>query len=124
MTAKTEKFDFKALKSALLKPTNTAIRTSILGAQVYLRRLTASELIEHEEDIEAAAKDGDIRKSSEISVQLIISCLVNPDGSAISPADLPTAGELLDSHDNATLIDAIATVKKHSLGKLEEAEKN
>lgn len=124
MTVKTQKFDFKALKSALLKPTNTAIETTLFGAQVFIRRLTASQLIEHEEQLDAAAKELDVRGSSLMSVQLILNCLVNPDGSPIKTEDLPTANELLEAHDNATLIDAIATVKKHSLGKLEEVEKN
>ncbi|MFI3308936.1 phage tail protein [Ewingella allii] len=124
MANKTEKFDYKALKSALLKPTNTAIETTLFGAQVFIRRLTAAELIGHEEQIDAAAKELDVRGSSLISVQLIISCLVNPDGTSIDPSDLPTAAELLEAHDNATLIDAITTVKEHSLGKLEEAQKN
>jgi len=124
MTAKTAKFDFKALKSALLKPTNTAIETTLFGVQVFIRRLTASQLIEHEEQLDAAAKELDVRGSSLMSVQLILNCLVNPDGSPIKPEDLPTANELLEAHDNATLIDAIVTVKKHSLGKLEEAAKN
>ncbi|MDE9484147.1 phage tail protein, partial [Xenorhabdus bovienii] len=42
----------------------------------------------------------------------------------ILAGDLPTAEELMDTHDNATIIAAINLVKRHSIGTLEDAEKN
>ncbi|KGT86251.1 phage tail protein [Erwinia typographi] len=122
MTA--QNFDLSALKQALLKPRNTAIETELFGAKVYLRRRTAGELIDYEEALDKAQLEDDVRRSSEMSVQLIIDSLVNPDGSAILPEFLPTAAELIAAHDNPTLIDAIGKVKAHAIGRLDEAEKN
>ncbi|MBJ3277008.1 phage tail protein, partial [Salmonella enterica subsp. enterica serovar Derby] len=45
-------------------------------------------------------------------------------GEPIKDSDKPTAQELLAAHDNVELLDAIDKVKKHSIGKLETAEKN
>ncbi|BBJ59139.1 hypothetical protein EAS17NKHM_025350 [Enterobacter asburiae] len=116
--------DVPSLKSALLKPKSAIITTEIFGTIVHLRRMTAGELIDHEEALRDSQIAEDARKSSELSVQLIVDCLVNADGSAIAAEDKPTAAELLQAHDNVALLDAIATVKKHAIGKLEEAEKN
>ncbi|MGV3938890.1 phage tail protein [Citrobacter freundii] len=113
-----------ALKSALLKPKSAIITAEIFGTTVYLRRMTAGELIDHEEALRDSQIAEDARKASELSVQLIVDCLVQPDGSPISVEDKPTASELLQAHDNVALLEAIATVKKHALGKLEDAEKN
>lgn len=62
--------------------------------------------------------------ASELSVQIVIDSLVQPDGSPIKAKDKPTAKELLAAHDNVVLLDAIDKVKKHAIGKLETAEKN
>ena len=117
-------FKLSALKSALLKPQSTAIETEIFGTTVYLRRLTAAELIAHEDALVQAQSEGNARKASELSVQIIVDSLVQPDGSPIKGGNKPTAQELLDAHDNVTLLEAIDKVKKHSIGKLETAEKN
>lgn len=116
--------DVSALKTALLKPKNAITTAEIFGTTVYLRRMTAGELIDHEEALRDSQIAEDARKASELSVQLIVDCLVQPDGSPIGSEDKPTAAELLQAHDNVALLDAIATVKKHALGKLEDAEKN
>lgn len=116
--------DVSALKLALLKPKNAIVTAEIFGTTVYLRRMTAGELIDHEEALRDSQIAEDARKASELSVQLIVDCLVQPDGSSIATEDKPTAAELLQAHDNVALLDAIATVKKHALGKLEDAEKN
>lgn len=116
-------FDVSALKSALLKPKNTIVTTEIFGTTVFLRRMTAGELIDHEEALRDSQIAEDARKASELSVQLIVDCLVQPDGSPIKPQDKPTATDLLQAHDNVALLNAIAIVKKHALGKLEDAEK-
>lgn len=117
-------FNLSALKSALLKPKTTAIATEILGAKVYLRRLTAAELIDHEDALTSAQVSGDGRRASELSIQIIVDSLVMPDGSPIKAKDKPTAADLLAAHDNVALLDAINKVKQHSIGKLEDAEKN
>jgi hypothetical protein len=117
-------FDISAFKSALLKPKNTVVTAEIFGTTVYLRRMTAGELIDHEELLRDSQIAEDARKASELSVQLIVDCLVQPDGGAIPVENKPTAAELLQVHDNVALLDAISTVKKHALGKLEDAEKN
>ncbi|MGC0845384.1 phage tail protein [Pantoea agglomerans] len=119
-----KKFSAATLKSVLLQPKSTAIKTELLGAQVYIRRRTAGELIRYEEELDAAQATGNIRAISEMSVQLVLDSLVNPDGSAIKPELLPTAAELLDAHDNPALMAAIERVKTHAIGKLDAAEKN
>lgn len=73
--------------------------------------MTAGELIDHEEALRDSQIAEDARKASELSVQLIVDCLVQPDGSSIATEDKPTAAELLQAHDNVALLDAIATVK-------------
>ncbi|MEL4014392.1 phage tail protein [Dryocola clanedunensis] len=117
-------FDISALKSALLKPKNTVVTAEIFGTTVYLRRMTAGQLIDHEEALRDSQIAEDARKASEISVQLIVDCLVQPDGSEIPAEDKPSAADLLQVHDNVALLEAISTVKKHALGMLEDAEKN
>ncbi|MCX9067875.1 phage tail protein [Citrobacter portucalensis] len=117
-------FSLSALKNALLKTKFTPTETEILGTKVYLRRLTAAELIDHEDALIEAQTSGNIRKVAELNVQIVIDSLVQPDGSPIKPKDKPTAKELLAAHDNPALLDAIDRVKKHALGNLEAAEKN
>ena len=86
--------------------------------------LTAAELIDHEDALIEAQTSGNARMASELSVQIVIDSLVQPDGSPIKAKDKPTAKELLAAHDNVVLLDAIDKVKKHAIGKLETAEKN
>ncbi|MES3498741.1 phage tail protein [Citrobacter portucalensis] len=117
-------FSLSALKNALLKTKSTPTETEILGTKVYLRRLTAAELIDHEDALIEAQTSGNVRLASELSVQIVIDSLVQPDGSPIKAKDKPTAKELLAAHDNVVLLDAIDKVKKHAIGKLETAEKN
>ena len=117
-------FSLSALKNALLKTKSTPIETEIFGTRVYLRRLTAEELIVHEDALIEAQTEGNSRKASELSVQIVVDSLVQPDGSPIKVKNKPTAKELLAAHDNVALLDAIDKVKKHAIGKLETAEKN
>jgi len=117
-------FSLSALKKALLKTNPTPTETEIFGTKVYLRRLTAAELIDHEDALIEAQTSGNARLASELSVQIVIDSLVQPDGSPIKAKDKPTAKELLAAHDNVALLDAIDKVKKHGIGKLETAEKN
>ncbi|EAA7166254.1 phage tail protein [Salmonella enterica] len=117
-------FNLSKLKTALLKTKPEPIETEIFGTKVYLRRLTAAELIDHEDTLIEAQTEGNSRKASELSVQIIVDSLVTPDGMPIKDSDKPTVQELLAAHDNVELLDAIDKVKKHSIGKLETAEKN
>ena len=117
-------FSLSALKKALLSAKPSPIKTEIFGTTVYLRRLTAAELIDHEDALIEAQTSGNARMASELSVQIVIDSLVQPDGSPIKAKDKPTAKELLAAHDNVALLDAIDKVKKHGIGKLETAEKN
>jgi len=117
-------FDLSALKTVLLKPHSSAIKAHIFGADLYIRRLTAAELIAHEDALIAAQEEDNVKQSSELSVQLILDSLCTPDGEKIQTKDKPSAAELLDVHDNVALLDAISTVKKHAIGTLEAAEKN
>lgn len=117
-------FSLSALKKALLTTNPTPTETEIFGTKVYLRRLTAAELIDHEDALIEAQTSGNARMASELSVQIVIDSLVQPDGSPIKAKDKPTAKELLAAHDNVALLDAIDKVKKHGIGKLETAEKN
>lgn len=117
-------FSLSELKKALLSAKPSAIKTEIFGTTVYLRRLTAEELISHEDELIEAQTSGNARMASELSVQIVIDSLVQPDGSPIKAKDKPTAKELLAAHDNVALLDAIDKVKKHGIGKLETAEKN
>lgn len=121
----TPKYDLKALRNTLLKSkSDTPEEVEILGGKVFIRRFKAAELYRQEEDIKAAIAENDSAKISLINVQMILSCLVTPDGKPIAPSDLPTAEELLEAHDNPTLLDAINKINSHSLGKLETATKN
>ncbi|TPQ03832.1 hypothetical protein FJR63_23870, partial [Salmonella enterica] len=116
-------FSLSKLKTALLKTKSEPVETEIFGTKVYLRRLTAAELIDHEDALIEAQTEGNSRKASELSVQIVVDSLVTPDGEPIKDSDKPTAQELLAAHDTVELLDAIAKVKKHSIGKLETAEK-
>ena len=117
-------FSLSELKKALLSAKPSPITTESFGTKVYLRRLTAAELIDHEDALIEAQTSGNVRMASELSVQIVIDSLVQPDGSPIKAKDKPTAKELLAAHDNVALLDAIDKVKKHGIGKLETAEKN
>lgn len=117
-------FDPSSLKSALLKSNPTVVETELFGAKVYIRRLTGDELISYEESMSTAVKDGSPREASEKTLQIIIDALAMPDGTAMPDEYKPTTAELLAAHENPELIAALDKVKQHSLGKLEEAEKN
>ncbi len=112
------------LKAALLRPTNTATPYSILGADVFIRRLSAQELMDYDEAVTAARDISDHKESALLSVNLVLSALVDETGTAIPPTELPTATELLAVHDNPALLEAITAVQRHSYGTLEEAKKN
>ncbi|MCW7549198.1 phage tail protein [Photorhabdus sp. APURE] len=113
-----------SIKASLLKTKNTVMEVELFETKVNLRRLSAAELLDQEEAVQKASDEGDIRKASLLNIQLIIDCLVDKTGKKLPVDEVPTADELLMAHDNVALLDAIAKVKRHSIGTLEEAEKN
>lgn len=112
------------LKMSLLKPLNTAQECELLGGRYFIRRLSALALLEQEEKATQAFEAGDMRQASLLNVQMLLDCLCDPEGQPIPPEALPTADALMAAHDNGTLLDAIATVKRHAVGSLEDAQKN
>lgn len=61
---------------------------------------------------------------TEISVKTILDSLVSPDDTPVPAEYLPTVNELLNTHDNPALLEAINKVKTFSYGSAEDAEKN
>ncbi|WP_340618922.1 phage tail protein [Xenorhabdus entomophaga] len=114
----------KALKAALLTPRPHVKEVELFGTQVNLRRMTAAELMNLEESVDKLSDTGSGREASRLNIQRVLDCLVDDKGKPIPAGDLPTVDELMDTHDSATLIEAIQTVKRHAVGTLEDAEKN
>lgn len=114
----------KNLKAAFMTARSHVQKVQLLGVDVNIRRMTASELLNLEEESAQLNLDGKMMEASLKNVGMILSCIVDDDGKPLSEKELPTAEELLDIHDNASLIEAITTVKRHSVGTLEEAKKN
>ncbi|WP_265494605.1 phage tail protein [Providencia heimbachae] len=114
----------KNLKAAFLTPRTHVQKVQILGVDVNIRRMTASELLTLEEEAMDLNMAGKVTEASLKNVEMILSCIVDDEGKKLPKGELPTAKELLDIHDNASLIDAISIVKRHSVGTLEEAKKN
>ncbi|TKI02666.1 phage tail protein [Martelella alba] len=112
------------LRAALLRPLNTAIPCTLFGADVYIRRLTAQELMDYDDGLAAARDANDQKQSAQLGAGLILSALVDETGQPIPTPELPTAAEILAVHDNAALLEAITLVHRHSYGTLEEAKKN
>lgn len=112
------------LKTLLLQPSNTAVAHHLFGTQVYIRRLTVRELIQHDEALTQARDNDDQHAAALTGAKLILTALTTEDGRPIPADELPTAQELLDAHDNVTLFDAIRAIQKHSYGSIEDAEKN
>ncbi|WP_340619621.1 phage tail protein [Xenorhabdus siamensis] len=113
----------KGLKAALLTPRPHVKEVELFGTKVNLRRMTASELMGLEEAVEKL-HDENAREASRLNIQMVLDCLVNDKGKPLDKADLPTVDELMEIHDNATIIAAINIVKRHAIGTLEDAEKN
>ncbi|GAR76970.1 hypothetical protein NGUA18_04901 [Salmonella enterica] len=56
-------FNLSKLKTALLKAKSEPVETEILGTKVYLRRLTAAELNDHEDALIEALTEGHSRRA-------------------------------------------------------------
>ncbi|HHR6165378.1 TPA: phage tail protein [Providencia alcalifaciens] len=113
----------KNLKAAFLTSQAHVQKVQLLGVDVNIRRMTATELLTLEEAAGLNA-EGKVMDSSLRNVEMILSCIVDEKGKPYDRSELPTAKELLDTHDNASLFEAISIVKRHSVGTLEEAKKN
>ena len=112
------------LKKALLSTKPEAVPCHLLGVDVFIRRLPAMELIQYDEGIAATREQDDPRKTVMLSVELILSAIVTPEGTPYPKGDLPTANELANKYDHGTIIDAVSKIQRCSYGTLEEAEKN
>ncbi|CAG9423039.1 TPA: phage tail protein [Providencia alcalifaciens] len=114
----------KNLKAAFLTSQAHVQKVQLLGVDVNIRRMTATELLTLEEEAAGLNAEGKVMDSSLRNVEMILSCIVDEKGKPYDRSELPTAKELLDTHDNASLFEAISIVKRHSVGTLEEAKKN
>lgn len=112
------------LKSQLLAPECIACPVTILGAQVFIRRLTAYEAEEYDKKQEQLRTEKDLSGMGLSTASLILMALVDENGLPIPATDLPAPDELLKARSNASLIEALQTVQRHSWGTLEDAKKN
>ncbi|WP_265315703.1 phage tail protein [Yersinia ruckeri] len=95
-----------------------------LYALALIRRLTGKELMDFDEVMAKAAATNDATLSTYTAIELILKVMVNDNGQPMDKKYLPTADELLEAHANPDLMAAVRKVQQHSLGTLEEAEKN
>ncbi|AGH74465.1 MULTISPECIES: hypothetical protein [Edwardsiella] len=109
-------------KDLLLQPNSSPTTIDAFGQRVTIRRLTAMELMEYNNSIDA--EKGNAQALSELGVNLFLSALVHPDGSKPSPKELPTAVQILGCQAQADILQAVTDVQRHSYGTLEEAKKN
>lgn len=110
------------LKSLLLAPEASQHPVTILGADVFIRRLTAFELEEYDEKLAQLRADNNSLGMAISTASFILSAIVDESG---QPAqNLPAPDELLKARSNASLIDALQTIQRHSWGTLEDAKKN
>lgn len=112
-------------KSMLMKPLDTVIETEILGQQVFIRRLSSQEMLDYQEAIdEERSTVGGQKVLALRGINLLLSALVNPDGTKPASKDLPAAEDLLTVHSTVDIVDAVTKIQRHSYGTLEEAKKN
>lgn len=110
------------LKSRLLTPVCVAHPITLLGTDLYIRRLSAYELSEFEDKASELNGPGNTRPLMLAAASLVLNALVDENG--LPAQDLPTPDELMMSHSYATITEAMTTVQRHSYGTLEEAKKN
>ncbi|MFP2467660.1 phage tail protein [Pseudescherichia vulneris] len=112
------------LKSLLLAPENTARAVTILGADVFIRRITAFEAEAYDEKQAELRADNNSRGIAIEAASFILSALVDENGVPVPAENLPVPDELLKSRSNAALIEAVNVITQHSWGTLEDAKKN
>ncbi|VFS19478.1 Uncharacterised protein [Enterobacter cancerogenus] len=110
------------LKSRLLAPEQSQHPVTILGTEVFIRRLTAFELEEYDEQQSQLRANNNSLGMAMSTAAFILSALVDESG---QPAqNLPTPDEVLKARSNASLLEALQIIQRHSWGSLEEAKKN
>lgn len=112
----------KDLKTLLLSPENSAIPMTLFGTGLHIRRISAFELAEFEEQNGRLRDGGDSRSLAILSAGLVLSAIVDESGKPVQ--NLPAPEELIKAHSPAALVNALTTVQRHSYGTLEEAKKN
>lgn len=112
------------LKSSLLAPEKSQHNVTILGADVFIRRLSAFELEEYDEKQAQLRAENNSLGMAMSTASFILSAMVDENGNPIPAENLPAPDELLKARSNASLIDALQTIQRHSWGSLEEAKKN
>lgn len=112
------------LKSLLLTPENIAHPVKIMGADVFIRRITAFEAEAYDEKQAALRAENNSRGIAIEAASFILSALVDELGVPVPAENLPAPDELLKSRSNASLIEAVNVITRHSWGTLEDAKKN
>lgn len=112
------------LKSLLLAPENTAHPVKILGADVFIRRITAFEAAAYEDRQAELRAENNVRGVALGAASFILSALVDENGVPVPVESLPAPDELLKSRSNAALIEAVGKISRHGWGNLEDAKKN
>lgn len=112
-----------ALKNRLLTAMTLApIAVKLLGDEYQIKRLTAACLVNHDKKITQAreASDGDLLARAH--AQLILDSIIDGDGTA---SDTTKAVELMEIHDNLSLVTAAQVIIRANFGMdgaLEEAK--
>ncbi|HAF4579470.1 TPA: phage tail protein [Salmonella enterica] len=112
------------LKTQLLAPERGAYPVTILGADVFIRRLTSYEIEEYDEKQSQLRTDKNLTGMALSTASFILSAIVSEEGIPVPATDLPAPDELLKARSNASLIEALQTIQRHSWGTLEDAKKN
>ena len=112
----------KNIKSRLLAPANTPYAVTLLGTDVFIRRLSAEELSEFEDKGAEFSGQGNTRPMMLAASSFVLSALVDEKG--VPEQDLPSPTELMKVHSYASITEAMSIVQRHSYGTLEEAKKN
>jgi len=112
------------LKDKLLSPQIIVANVKILGVECSIKRLSAERIQKYNDAVNQAQKSENTEKLNQLSIELMLDALVDENGNAYSKDELPTYKELMSVHDSASLIDAVAKVQRHSVGTIEDAEKN
>lgn len=112
------------LKSLLLAPENAAHPVKILGADVFIRRITAFEAEAYDEKQTELRAENNSRGIAIATASFILSALVDENGVPVPAENLPGPDELLKSRSNAALVEAVKVITRHSWGTLEDAKKN
>lgn len=112
----------KDLKSRLLSQENTAHPITLLGTELFIRRLSAAELCDFENKASELEGPGNTSALIIAAAGLVLNALVDVNGQPVS--DLPSPDELMKFHSYASITEAMTAVQRYSYGTLEDAKKN